>query len=668
MLKRTLPLLFIITALSLPAFFRMLRPGIFTMHDFHVFRLHEYHLCILDGIFPCRWAPNSTWQYGQPLFNFYGQLPYLLGEPFQLLGIQTIDTVKILFIFSLVGSGYTMFLLAQQLWKNSLAALTSSLIYIYAPYRAVDVWVRGALPEALSFVLFPLIIYFFNRSVFESSPPKTSKFTTDTKSVFSLLPSTFRKVIPRNTPLYPLAGFSIALALLILTHNLSAIMFLFFAIPWGLYLLIREKKLPLILPLGLGGIFSLLLSAFYLLPVALETHLITLNQTTVGYYNYQAHFTTLTQLLISRFWGYGASLWGPVDDLSLSVGQLQWLLPTLLSIFIISKYLLIPIIRKPSPKQKLLHLPKRISSTLLNFYTVQSKSADFRILDSLILFSLGWFALFLTHGRSLLLWKLIPPLTFVQFPWRFLSIATFSFSLTAGSAITIIRTKRGSNPPPHFPFKSLRLTTFSTIALTLLVILLNQQLFRPDIWRSITDRQQFSGSLWEEQVASAISDFWPKTAPLIPHSFAPRDPLVPPLTAGTGKQLTKNSHSAQYQLNLVNPATVQFPIVYFPGWQINVSQYRHSQPSRARPDESKNLPQNQELAPETTSQRVPAFPSGDYGLITTQLPAGSYHINLRFTNTPARTIGNFISLISLITLIAFLLLPKNYKTSLRHNS
>ena len=38
-------------------------------------------------------------------------------------------------------------------------------------------------------------------------------------------------------------------------------------------------------------------------------------------------------------------------------------------------------------------------------------------------------AVFLTHGKSDILWRLIPPLAYLQFPWRFLAPAVFFLSL-----------------------------------------------------------------------------------------------------------------------------------------------------------------------------------------------------------------------------------------------
>ncbi len=271
----------IVILISIPSFYRMMQFGIHSMQDFHLFRLYEFDKCIRSLQIPCRWAPDAGLGYGEPLFNFYGQLSYAVGEIFHLLGASFVDSLKILFIFSLVGSGVAMFFLARHLWKNDWAALVSSLIYIYAPYRAVDVWVRGALPESLSFVLFPLIFLSVEKRKF--------------------------------------LAFSFLLSALILTHNLSALMFLPVIAVWVFY---RRfwKAIP-------AGILAIAVSAFYILPVIFESKFINLASTTQGYFDFRAHFLTLKQIFFNFYWGYGGSTWGDGDGLNLSVGLVQWILP-----------------------------------------------------------------------------------------------------------------------------------------------------------------------------------------------------------------------------------------------------------------------------------------------------------------------------------------------------
>lgn len=393
-------------------------PGIHSMQDFHLFRLYEFDKCIKSFQIPCRWAPDAGLGYGEPLFNFYGQLTYAIGEIFHLIGFNFINSLKILFILSLVGSSISMFFLAKKIWKNDYAALVSSLVYLYAPYRAVDVYVRGALPEAFAFLLFPLII-----------------LSIEKKNLF---------------------GFSLLFSALILTHNLSALMFLPVIIGWLIYKKFWKGFL--------GGVFALGLSAFYVLPVIFESKFVNLGSTTQGYFDFRAHFTTLKQLFISKYWGYGGSTWGDGDGLSLSIGQAQWILPLL--------------------------------ALLVVFLKRKLKNA--RAL--LLLIGLSFFFLLLTHNKTAFLWEALPFMAYIQFPWRFLAVALFCLSLSAGALIGFLGKRE----------------LLISLVVILTVIGLNFSFFKEDIWYKVDDSYFFAGSEWDRQRAASIGDFWPNFGHEIP--------------------------------------------------------------------------------------------------------------------------------------------------------
>lgn len=465
--------IFVILLLLLTSFtfFRMLKTGMFSTQDFHLFRLYEFDRCIESMQIPCRWAPDAGLGYGEPLFNFYGQGVYWVGELFHLLGLSLINSVKGVFVLSLAGSALSMFYLAKKIWKDNLSAFVSGLLYVFAPYRAVDVWVRGALPEAFGFVLLPLILL----SIESGS----------------------------------LIWFSVLLSFLILTHNLSVLMFLPIIVIWVIY---RKFWKALY-----GGVLSFLLTSFYILPVVFESKFIDIKSTIQGYFDFHNHFATSTELFVSNFWGYGASVWGPKDDLSFAVGYLQWILPLGIFIFLI-------------------------------FRKEVKKYSQF-----LILFFLGWFYLFLTHNKSTLVWEVIPFLSYVQFPWRFLGAIVFCFSLASGILMTLLKKQR--------PWLLLLITIFA--------IFLNVNFFREDIWYSVDDNYYLTGVEWDRQRTASIGDFWPNFGHEIPQK--PSD----------GKYIN-----------------------YFPGW---------------------------------VSQSPPAN-----GLILSE--------GAKFTDTPIRTIGNIISLASIVIL------------------
>jgi hypothetical protein len=134
--------------------------GYFNMHDdLQMMRQLQMEKCFLDGQIPCRWVPDMGFGYGFPLFNFYPPLPYLVGQIFRVIGYSFVDSAKAIFIVAFMASGVTMYALAQKFFGR-LGGVLASAFYIWAPYHAVDIYVRGAMNEAWALIWFPAILLF----------------------------------------------------------------------------------------------------------------------------------------------------------------------------------------------------------------------------------------------------------------------------------------------------------------------------------------------------------------------------------------------------------------------------------------------------------------------------------------------------------------------------
>ena len=137
---------------------RLFGPGYFPMHDdLQVMRLYELEKCFADGQIPCRWVPDMNFGFGQAMFNFYSTLPYYLGVLIRIvLPISILTTVKILFAISLVGGALGMYSLSREFFGHR-GAIIASALYALAPYRAVNVYVRGAMAESFSLAILPFL-------------------------------------------------------------------------------------------------------------------------------------------------------------------------------------------------------------------------------------------------------------------------------------------------------------------------------------------------------------------------------------------------------------------------------------------------------------------------------------------------------------------------------
>src|SRR3989344_7659471 len=124
--------------------------GWYTNHDgeHQLVRQYIFDRAVKAGHIPPRVDRQLLNGLGYPLMTFTYQTPFILGEPFRLLGFSTQDTVKIVFILSFFASGLTMYLFA---------GLLPAIMYLWAPYRFSVIYVRASLGEHLAFVFLPLI-------------------------------------------------------------------------------------------------------------------------------------------------------------------------------------------------------------------------------------------------------------------------------------------------------------------------------------------------------------------------------------------------------------------------------------------------------------------------------------------------------------------------------
>lgn len=524
--------------LTLPTLLPYFNSQFFYTQD-HIFiaRLHQISAALADGHFPVRWSPDL--RFGEPTFNFYAPLPYYFGAAIKLLGFNFIWVAKILFILSSILSAIAMYILCRKLFGLKAAFLAATL-YVYAPYRAVDLYVRGALSETFAFVFFPLIFY--------ASVLISEKVSFKGVSILSL-----------------------SLAGLFLTHNVTTLMFIPFLFLWWTYLLARQKNWKPVFPLAGSFILGLALSAFFLIPALFERGFIQTKYLTVGYFDFRAHFVAFYQFF-SSVWGYGSSLWGPIDDMSFQIGIVHW--ATLILALIVGIFY-----RK-----------------------------DKKLFSLLFFLALSFFlSIFMQHNKSAFLWEAIPITAFIQFPWRFLAISIFIVAITGGAIAGYFKNK------------------FAIVYFTLIagVIFVNLQYFRP---RNFVEDSFFDKFINVESMRAGV-DLTKDYLPIWVKNDRAEYFGTPRAISGEIEvsDFVKKTGYASGSINVLSDSQIEMPITYFPGWEVkaNATVINLSEPSIQ-------------------------------GLITFELPRGEYKIDLELKDTPVRIIGNFVSLISIFFLAAFL--------------
>ena len=234
----THPLFYIILVSIIPTLPLFLTGLLIHTHDglVHLPRLAEFYKALSDGQFPVRWAGDLNYHYGLPLFNFIYHLPYYVGSLFLFLGAGLVVAFKLSLALSFILSGIFMYIFAKIFFEDTNKALLVTILYQFAPFRIVELLVRGSYGEVYTYAFLPLVLY--------------GIFLTIKK------PSAFSAGI-----------ISLASALLIISHN--SVSLLFFGVS-AFFVLIFARTFKKIALCAFGMVLGLITAAYYWVPALLE--------------------------------------------------------------------------------------------------------------------------------------------------------------------------------------------------------------------------------------------------------------------------------------------------------------------------------------------------------------------------------------------------------------
>lgn len=483
-----------ILTLVLAVSWSFFRPGLFRVHDFvHAARISEYARAVEDGHFPVRWSENFGYGFGMPLFEFYAPLPYAVGAFLWRLGIPMALTIKLLFAFSSLAIAIGTYLLVKTLYGILPGLLAASMVTL-APYRAVNIFVRGALSESWAMSCMPFILLGITLTVQRKKEAK----------ILLIL----------------------SLSALILSHNLSVLLFfpaaIFFALVLIVYRIIgNNEKIKaqrlIVADLSFSFVASVLITAYYWVPAFTEKDFTKVDETILGgYFDYSLHFLYLRQFLLP-YWGYGGSEWGPNDGMSFFLG-IGSLVAITFSIYLLIKMLL--------SRQKLKEY----------------------------FLSLNWFGiagilLFMTTFKSSVLWNAHELFSYFQFPWRFLSPFTIFMALATASVVAKIKN---------------RLVLSAIVLFCIFVQIITQAMyFKPESMLQNSDDLYYTDAeRIQNSMSSILPDYIPKTLLLT----TPPSSLV--LNEAIEYQMKVDRvHEKLFTVNSDIDQLITVSIAAYPGWK-----------------------------------------------------------------------------------------------------
>ncbi|MBI2430859.1 MAG: hypothetical protein HYV39_02500 [Candidatus Levybacteria bacterium] len=480
---------------SLPAIAALFHPGFFQSDDgeWMIIRFSAFHQALADGQFPVRFLHRLNYGYGYPVADFLYPGFMYLGEILKLLGFGFVDTIKITLGISLLESAiFSYFWLRSFFGKWS--SLLGALFYLYTPYHLFDIYARGSVGETLSLALPPFVLWQIER-----------------KSLFWT---------------------SLGVALLILSHNTLAVLFLPIIAVYGFL-----RHTPYAIFFGLG------LSAFFWIPAL-----------------YDLQYTVFNQTKISKFGEY-------FSDINL-IG--------LSTIFVILSACAI-VYRK--------------RSTLSSYFLFICISS-----------------IFLATSLSHIFWEILP-VSFVQFPFRFLSIAILSTSFLSAYILDQFKEK---NRIIIF-ITLLSLLGFSAIPYVKPKVTLD----KGDLYYATNEATT--------TVQDEYMPVWVKQKPT--EHFKNKVEIL----EGKGKieNLVFNNKKIHFDVNMKNSGIVRVNTVYFPGWKAYVG-----------------------------GAEIEIDYSNKYGVMDISVVEDKSTVKFIFSETPVRLFGDILSISSFGMLLGFVFLRR----------
>jgi hypothetical protein len=552
---------------------------------FLLFRLHQLYSAVTQGVFPVRWMPDAAFGLGYPFFNYYAALPLYVAALFKLFGASYVLALKLTHLGGFLLAGFAMYGWMRATQLDRPAAWLAAVAYSFAPFHLVNVYVRGdSLGEFWAFAFYPLCLWAARRLAgVDMREAETQGADTQVRPYkYALL-------------------LALAYAGLILTHNISALIFSPFL---GLYLLVlviappntqysisNTQSLPasgpflFIVHCSLSIVLGLALSAFYWFPALRETDFAQLGAQTTGYFHYSNHFRGLDLVQTSPVFDFDVG--GPAST-PFAMGLAQF-------VILLVAFLLIA-----------LHWRRNLQSPISNLQLLFYVSGF--VISTLMITPL-----------SQPLWANLPLLPFVQFPWRFLSVQSLFVSALIGIA--------GQGTIHNSKFTTPLVSVLCIVNCALSIAGLRPD-FVPLADADVTPRRLQTYEYFTGNIGTTIRyEYLPKWTQPRPYSseeFIFGTASLKPLDGeAAGERLDKRAASQRWRVTVDSAsAKVAVPLLYWPGWEAHAD-----------------------------GESLKVEPAEGLGWIAFELPKGEHVVELKLGDTDARRNATWVSILAWLLLL-----------------
>jgi hypothetical protein len=542
-------------------------------------RLHQLTAALMDGHFPARWMPDANYGYGYPFYNYYAPLSIYIAALFKLIGFSFVRAIHLAQLAGFLVAAWGMFELGRRWLGSPQAGLLASAAYTLAPFHMVNVYVRGdSLAEFWAMAFYPLALLAADNVGRAFLPGHTAD---------------------KNAQLTSGIALALTFAALILSHNISALIFTPFLLLYlGLGLLTNLRSLKefgglqarYFLAVSAALALGAALAAWFWLPALGEQKLAQLGPVTEGYFHYSAHFREIGVNGGAGFLAQASLLF----NYDVTHGD--------------------PF------RMGLVQAGLALAGGLFLLWRVRENWRPYLFIAIALIVS----TLMITPW-SRPLWDNLPYLPFTQFPWRFLSVQALAAALAIGGLAALSR------------------RVWLTVGLVILLLFSGLGDLQPD-HLYLADEDVTAVKLAEYEwftgnIGSTVSaEYLPQTVQPRPYSsgwLVHGNRNRAQFLRGDGTATLQNRRTARQSWTVditEGGAALMLPTMDWPGWEA-----------------------------EANGRPVPITPTPGSGLITVELPAGTHDLTLTLRRTPRRLAGELISLAALL-LTAVALGPRLVKS------
>ena len=438
-------------------------------------------------------------------------------------------------------------------------AFVAAVAFMLSPYQLYDVYWRGTLAESLTLPLLPLGLWAALR------------------------------VAQERRWSYAVAG-ALAYAAILLTHTSASLIFSFVLLSYMLALLwSAADRRALVFQFAGMLLLGCGLAAFFLIPAFVESSLVQLwRAITLSEGNFRANFLTWSELV------------GPAQASD-------------------------PLLINPPPMARSLGWAAcalAIIGVIATWWSRRQVSdTHTRHVAWAILSLAGTIVMMLPMSEPI--WSHVPLLPFIQFPLRWLGMASLLASLLIGAGVAALQSSFSGLGHPAVPglcavVLTIGMTPWAYPRMCSMPDSPNQAFFV-----AFEEKTGFIGTTtFGEYLPTTVQEI-PTTSPMVESMRAGRPVSRWDAPGARVIQARDNGLAAELILESDAPVQVAYRAFYFPGWQASLD----GQPANLRV--------------------VPPL-----GLMAIDVPAGRHTLTIRFGSTPLRAISEIVSFITALVVAA----------------